>query len=64
MWTVALAKHMGLSRKEINEMPLYKVMMYYHCINVMNGVNTKWEFADANTPKITLDSINDFLQEI
>lgn len=30
----------------------------------MNGVNTKWEFADANTPKITLDSINDFLQEI
>lgn len=63
-WTVMLAKHMGLSPKEINEMPLYKVLLYTHCINITEGVNTRWEHLDASTPVVKLEDINSFIQEI
>lgn len=59
-----LAKHMGLSIKEINEMPLYKVLLYSHAIQVMEGVDTQWSHLDANTPRITMTDIDDFIKEI
>ena len=59
-----LAKNMGLSLKEINEMPLYKVMLYTHAMNVMDGIDTRWEHSDIDAPKATMDDINKFIEEI
>lgn len=45
-------------------MPFYKVLLYAHAIQVMEGTDTRWMHSDANTPKITLDNINKYLEEI
>ena len=45
-------------------MPLYKVLLYSHAIQVMEGVDTQWSHLDANTPRITMTDIDDFIKEI
>lgn len=56
-FTAYLASKSGWSEQEIRSMPFYKVLLYYHCYNVMQGYNTAWLNADATA--VELDSVSD-----
>ena len=50
--------------EEINSMPFYKVLLYSHALSVMDGAETEWANADAATPKIELNEIENLINQI
>ena len=55
---------MHLTEEEIHSMPFYKVLLYSHAFSVMDGAETEWQNADAATPKMELEELNDLIKEI
>lgn len=64
VWLIAyLGSKMNLTEKEIINMPFYKVLLYSHALQVLDGAETTWSNADASTPKLDLDSLDTFIEE-
>lgn len=55
---------MHLKEEEINAMPFYKVLLYSHALSVMDGAETEWANADAATPKVKLNEIENLINQI
>lgn len=47
-FTLVLAKETGWSEETIVNMPYHRVKQYLHCLQVYNGVATKWIYTDEN----------------
>lgn len=54
---------MHLTESEVQSMPFYKVLLYSHALSVMDGAETEWLNADAATPKIELDELEQLINE-
>lgn len=64
-WSLLLAKHMHLTLKEINELPLYKLFLFVHAILVSEGAATRWKYSDISCArKVTMDDVNSLINEL
>lgn len=58
--TAYLAQQTSWSEEYILNMPFFKVLLYVHSFNVINGSNTRWLATSSDVDKIDkteLDSI-------
>lgn len=62
--TAFLATKTSWSESYIQKMPLYKVLLYLHSFNVLDGANTKWLNASADTDTIQIDELEDLIKDI
>lgn len=63
IWLTAyLANKMHLTEREVHSMPFYKVLLYSHAFSVMDGAETTWANADAATPKLEVEELNNLME--
>lgn len=55
----------GWKEQEIQRLPFYKVLLYLHAYNVLEGSNTEWLNADATALELTtVDELDKILTEL
>lgn len=65
VWLTAyLANKMNMTEKEVHSMPFYKVLLYSHAFQVLDGAETDWAECDASIPKIELNELNDLIGKL
>lgn len=62
--TAFLANKTAWSEITIQQMPLYKVLLYLHSYNVLDGANTRWLNTASNTDQLTNEELNDLIKEL
>lgn len=45
-------------------MPFFKVLLYTHIYNILNGAITDWASVDASEKPITVDEVKSYLDEL
>lgn len=60
--TSLIAKNFGWSEETIINLPFFKVLLYAHGINVLEGYNTRWKNFDGDSKKLTLNELDTFLE--
>lgn len=55
--TAYLANKTGWTEKEISSIPFYKILLYLHSYNVIDGCNTEWLNAEASA--VSLNTVDD-----
>ena len=45
-------------------MPLYKVLLYLHSFNVLDGGNTQWLNASSDVDTLGMEELNDLIKDL
>jgi hypothetical protein len=45
-------------------MPLYRVLLYFHSFNVMDGGNTRWTNTSSDTDRIDLTELDTLIKDL
>lgn len=59
-----LAKITGWSERTITMMPYYKVLIYSHVYNILNGAVTDWASRAVGEKVLTLDEVKNMFDEL
>lgn len=59
-----LAKNTGWNEDYILKMPFFKVLLYTHIYNILNGAITDWASVDASEKPITVEEVKSYLDEL
>lgn len=62
--TAYLAKQSSWTEDYILKMPFFKVLLYVHSFNVLEGANTKWLTTASNIEKIEMEELNNLIEAI
>lgn len=62
--TAYLATKTNWSEKYILHMPLYRVLLYFHSFNVMDGGNTRWTNTSSDTDRIDLTELDTLIKDL
>ena len=55
----------GWAEDTIKRLPFYKVLLYLHSYNVLEGCNTEWLNADAAAVELsTVDDLDNIIKEL
>ncbi len=66
IWLTAyLASKTGWREEYIQSLPFYKVLLYLHSYNVLDGCNTSWLKADATAVQLnTVADLDNIIQDL
>lgn len=62
--TAYLASKTSWSEAYIQKMPLYKVLLYLHSFNVLDGGNTQWLNASSDVDTLGMEELNDLIKDL
>jgi hypothetical protein len=62
--TAYLASKTSWPEDYILNLPLYKVLLYFHSLNVLDGANTKWVAASSDTDTLDLGELDDLIKDL
>lgn len=62
--TCYIASKTSWGEEYILKMPLYKALLYLHTFNVLDGGNTKWLNASADTDTMEIEELEDLIKDI